>query len=137
MSDKPISDLRRRILQDMTNRNFGAKTQHDYIRHIEMMGAVLWSAAERARQEVLLVNSGQHLSRGALERPVGDSWKPRWGASRQLARLCRGRHHRRQTSTHLQGATLTDPNVRITCIRFFTRKLSSDAVRRNQCPVRP
>jgi hypothetical protein len=27
MSDKPISDLRRRLLQDMTNRNFGAKTQ--------------------------------------------------------------------------------------------------------------
>jgi hypothetical protein len=35
MSDKPISDLRRRLLQDMTNRNFGAKTRHDYIRHIE------------------------------------------------------------------------------------------------------
>jgi hypothetical protein len=38
-----------------------------------MMGAELWSAAERAGQEVLLVNSGQHLSRGALERPVRDS----------------------------------------------------------------
>ncbi len=31
----PISDLRRRMLQDMTNRNFGDKTQRDYIRHIE------------------------------------------------------------------------------------------------------
>ena len=29
MSDKPISDLRRRKLQDMTNRNFSAKTRHD------------------------------------------------------------------------------------------------------------
>ena len=28
--------------------------------------------------------------------------------SRLLARLCRGRHRRRQTSTRLQGATLTD-----------------------------
>jgi len=32
--------------------------------------------------------------------------------SRLLARLCRGRHRRRQTSTRLQGATRTDPGVR-------------------------
>src|ERR1700726_1471087 len=51
-----------------------------------MMGAELWSAAERAGQEVLLVNSGQHLSRGALKRPVGDSWNPE-GALLRLARL--------------------------------------------------
>ena len=41
MSDKPISDLRRRMLQDMTNRNFGAKTKHDYIRHIETFAKFL------------------------------------------------------------------------------------------------
>jgi hypothetical protein len=35
MSDQPISDLRRRMLQDMAVRQFGEKTQHDYIRHIE------------------------------------------------------------------------------------------------------
>ena len=35
MSDKPISDLRRRMLADMTVRSFSDKTQHDYIRHIE------------------------------------------------------------------------------------------------------
>src|SRR5260370_23882629 len=51
-----------------------------------MMGAELWSAAERAGQEILLVNSGQHLSRGALERPVRDSWNPE-GALLRLARL--------------------------------------------------
>lgn len=32
--------------------------------------------------------------------------------SRLLARLYRGRHRRRQTSTRLQGATRTDPGVR-------------------------
>ena len=31
--------------------------------------------------------------------------------SRLLARLCRGRHRRRQTSTRLQGATLNEPRV--------------------------
>src|SRR5262249_31372013 len=50
-----------------------------------MVGAELWSAAERAGQKVLLVNSGQHLSRGALERPVADSWYP----ERPLLRLAR------------------------------------------------
>src|SRR6202048_948913 len=51
-----------------------------------MMGAELGSAAERAGQEVLLVNSGQHLSGGALKRPVRDSWNPE-GALLRLARL--------------------------------------------------
>jgi hypothetical protein len=35
MSDKPISDLRRRMIADMTVRSFSDKTQRDYIRHIE------------------------------------------------------------------------------------------------------
>jgi integrase/recombinase XerD len=35
MSDKPISDLRRRMIADMTVRTFSDKTQHDYIRHVE------------------------------------------------------------------------------------------------------
>jgi hypothetical protein len=35
--------------------------------------------------------------------------------SRLLARLCRGRHLRRQTSTRLQGATLIEPDVRRYC----------------------
>ncbi|NIV77098.1 MAG: integrase, partial [Gammaproteobacteria bacterium] len=37
MTDKPITDLRRRMLQDMTNRNFADKTKHDYIRHVEAL----------------------------------------------------------------------------------------------------
>jgi hypothetical protein len=35
MSDKPISDLRARMIADMTIRTFGEKTRHDYIRHVE------------------------------------------------------------------------------------------------------
>ncbi len=38
--------------------------------------------------------------------------------SRLLARLCRGRHLRRQTSTRLQGATPTPPCVRVRTGRF-------------------
>ena len=45
--------------------------------------------------------------------------------TRLLARLCRGRHRRRQTSTRLQGATLIKPDVPISGIRlsdWFHRK---------------
>jgi len=38
--------------------------------------------------------------------------------SRLLARLCRGRRRRRQTSTRLQGATLIEPDVRRYRIRL-------------------
>jgi hypothetical protein len=48
MTEKPITDLRRRMLQDMTNRNFGAKTQHHYIRHIETFAKFLGRAPDTA-----------------------------------------------------------------------------------------
>jgi integrase/recombinase XerD len=41
MPDKPISDLRRRMLADMAIRSFGTKTRHDYIRHVEVLAAFL------------------------------------------------------------------------------------------------
>jgi hypothetical protein len=41
MSDKPISDLRRRMIADMTIRSFSDKTQHEYIRHIETFAGFL------------------------------------------------------------------------------------------------
>lgn len=35
MSTTPISPLRRRMIEDMTVRGFGEKTQSDYIRHVK------------------------------------------------------------------------------------------------------
>ena len=35
MSEKPISPLRRRMIEDMTVRKFVEKTQKDYIRHVK------------------------------------------------------------------------------------------------------
>ena len=46
--EKPISDLRRRMLQDMTNRNFGDKTKHDYIRQVEALAKFLGRAPDTA-----------------------------------------------------------------------------------------
>ena len=48
MSDKPISDLRRRMIADMTVRSFGDKTRHDYIRHVETFASFLGRSPDTA-----------------------------------------------------------------------------------------
>jgi len=48
MSNKPISDLRRRMIADMTVRSFGDKTQHDYIRHVETFARFLGRSPDTA-----------------------------------------------------------------------------------------
>jgi hypothetical protein len=46
MSDKPISPLRRRMIEDMSVRKFGEKTQHDYIRQSRALPSS-WAARPR------------------------------------------------------------------------------------------
>jgi site-specific recombinase XerD len=65
MSDKPITDLRRRMLQDMTNRNFGAKTQHDYIRHIETFAKFLGRAPDSATGDDIRRFQAEQIAQGA------------------------------------------------------------------------
>ena len=64
MSEKPISDLRRRMLEDMAVRKFGEKTKDDYIRHIESFAKFLGRSPDTAtaddvcRFQVHLTESG-------------------------------------------------------------------------------
>jgi integrase/recombinase XerD len=51
MSDKPISDLRRRMTADMTIRTFSDKTQRDYIRQIEAFASFLGRSPDTAAGE--------------------------------------------------------------------------------------
>ena len=51
MSEKPISDLRRRMLEDMAVRQFGEKTKHDYIRHVESFAKFLGRSPDTATAE--------------------------------------------------------------------------------------
>ena len=53
MSEKPISPLRRRMIEDMTIRGFGEKTQNDYIRHVKNFTIFLGRAPDRAEPEHL------------------------------------------------------------------------------------
>jgi Phage integrase, N-terminal SAM-like domain len=53
MNQKPISDLRRRMLEDMAVRRLGEKTQHDYIKHVETFAIFLGRSPDTATAEDL------------------------------------------------------------------------------------
>ena len=53
MSEKPISPLRQRMIEDMSVRKFGEKTQHDYIRHVEAFAKFLGRSPGTATGEDL------------------------------------------------------------------------------------
>jgi site-specific recombinase XerD len=51
MTDECISPLRRRMIEDMTVRNFVAKTQSDYIRRVKNFAIFLGRSPARASRE--------------------------------------------------------------------------------------
>ena len=53
MRETPISPLRRRMIEDMTVRNFVEKTQNDYIRHVRDFTAFLGRSPDGATPEDL------------------------------------------------------------------------------------
>src|SRR5205807_10450693 len=53
MSEKPISPLRRRMIEDMIGRNFVEKTRDDYIRHVRTFTAFLGRSPDTAIPEDL------------------------------------------------------------------------------------
>ncbi len=52
-TDKPISPLRRRMIEDMTVRGFAEKVQNDYIRHVKNFTIFLGRAPDTATSEDL------------------------------------------------------------------------------------
>ena len=51
MTDKAISPLRRRLIENMAIRRLGPKTQHDYIRHVKRFADFLGRSADKATAE--------------------------------------------------------------------------------------
>jgi hypothetical protein len=51
MSEKPINPLRRRMIEDMTVRNFVEKTRNDYIRHVKTSTAFPGRSPDTATAE--------------------------------------------------------------------------------------
>jgi hypothetical protein len=53
MSEKPISPLRARMIQDMTVRNFVPDTQREYIRAVKKLAAFVGQSPDTATAEEL------------------------------------------------------------------------------------
>ena len=51
MTDKAISPLRRRLIEDMTIRRLGPGTQHQYIRHVKSFADFLGRSPDKATPE--------------------------------------------------------------------------------------
>ncbi len=79
MNDKPISDLRRRMLADMTVRSFGDKTQHDYIRHIETFARFLGRSPDTA--------TGDDIRRFQLAQVEGGAQPPKMNTQASALRF--------------------------------------------------
>jgi hypothetical protein len=63
MSDKPISDLRRRMIADMTVQS--DKTRHDYIRHVEAFAKFLGRSPDTATGDDIAASSLRRSRRRA------------------------------------------------------------------------
>jgi site-specific recombinase XerD len=51
MTDKAVSPLRRRLIEDMAIRRLGPKTKHDYIRHVKSFADFLGRSPGKATAE--------------------------------------------------------------------------------------
>jgi integrase/recombinase XerD len=74
MSDKPISPLRQRMIDDMTARRFKEKVQKDYVRHVRTFTAFLGRSPDTATSEDLrrfqLHMAQQQISAGSINAAV-------------------------------------------------------------------
>ena len=48
MTDKAISPLRQRMIEDMTIRKLAPKTQHDYVQSVKNFAAAAWSSSRHS-----------------------------------------------------------------------------------------
>jgi hypothetical protein len=62
MSEKPISDLRRRMLEDVAVRKFDSRTCHNYIRHVALFAKFLGRSPDVSMGAELSANVGFQFS---------------------------------------------------------------------------
>ena len=74
MSDKPITPLRQRLIEDMTARRFGEDTQRDYVRNVRIFAAFLGRSPDTATREDLrrfqLHMAQQQISPGSINAAI-------------------------------------------------------------------
>ena len=62
-SHTPVSALRERMIEDMIVRGIGAKTRHDYVRHVRTFSAFIGRAPNTTTAEPGFA-VGRHIWRG-------------------------------------------------------------------------
>src|SRR6516165_2471140 len=77
MTDKAISPLRQRLVEDMTIRRLGPKTQHDYIRHVKSFADFLGWSPDNANASALRFFFKVTLKRRDLADEVVSAREPR------------------------------------------------------------
>jgi integrase/recombinase XerD len=74
MSDKPISPLRQRMIDDMRARRFSEDTQRDYVRNVRNFAAFLGQSPDTATKEDLrrfqLHMAQQQISPGSINAAI-------------------------------------------------------------------
>src|SRR4029450_14028521 len=73
MTEMAISPLRRRMIEDMTVRNFVEKTRNDYIRHVKNLTAFLGRSPDTATAEDLRLYRLHLTEAGAHPPPINNS----------------------------------------------------------------
>ena len=74
MTDKPISPLRQRMIEDMTARHFAEKVQKDYIRHNGLMVlSISWRYSFSTRDGGLHVSPDTKRCRTPFPRTSGNA----------------------------------------------------------------
>src|SRR4051812_5835639 len=72
MTEMALSPLRRRMIEDMTVRNFVEKTRNDYIRHVKNLAAFLGRSPDTATAEDLRLYQ-LHLTEAGVRPPTINS----------------------------------------------------------------
>src|SRR6516164_5948243 len=82
MTDKAISPLRRRLIEDMTIRRLGPGTQHQYIRHVKSFADFVGRSPDKAtpedvrRYQLRLASSPMPIGPAISHWPAGFSAYP-------------------------------------------------------------
>jgi hypothetical protein len=103
MSDETISPLRRRMIEDMTIRNFSADTQRNYIRAVKNLASFLGRSPDTARREDLR-RFQLHLTETRVRPPTINATVSALREQKRRARLERQQAKRRKRGAVALGA---------------------------------
>src|SRR6202795_1916842 len=123
MSEKPISPLRRRMLQDMSVRRFTPDTQREYIRAVKRLTAFLGRSPDTATAEDLRAFQ-LHLTATGVQPPSIN------GTVTALRFFFKVTLDRPETTRHLATSSSVSITVYVLLLGFQRRRFEREAAKR-------